>query len=86
MRAAALLLLAINASAIDLGGHIAPLESVKDSSSVTDQRKATLEELWQRRLLPPDQRMWAPRDYDLLEKIRKGWATHRELSPKRRFK
>jgi hypothetical protein len=30
-----------------------------------------LEELWQRRLLPPDQRMWAPRDYDLLEKIRK---------------
>ncbi|HEX4047219.1 MAG TPA: hypothetical protein VH309_05270, partial [Elusimicrobiota bacterium] len=35
-----------------------------------DARRATLEELWQRRLLPPDQDSWAPQDLELLGKIR----------------
>jgi hypothetical protein len=68
---AALLLLALAfpGAAQDLGGH----ENPKEAASVeapADERRGTLEELWQRRLLPPDQGSWAPQDFELLQKIR----------------
>ncbi len=67
---AALLLLALGlpAAAGDLGGHEAPRSASPQASA--DERRATLEELWQRRLLPPDQDFWAPQDLELLRKIR----------------
>jgi len=67
---AALLLLALQvpAAAEDLGGHEIPRPSSPPVSA--DERRATLEELWQRRLLPPDQDFWAPQDLELLRKIR----------------
>ena len=48
------------------GGHS---EQVPEQASV-DRRRAILEEMWQRRILPPDQGMWSPNDYELIEKIR----------------
>lgn len=68
---AALLLLALirPAAAVELGGHEDPrLDSAAPAS--VDNRQAMLEEIWQRRLLPPDQTEWAPKDLDLLRKIR----------------
>jgi hypothetical protein len=64
-----LLALALPSAAQDLGGH----ENPKGAPSVeapADERRNTLEELWQRRLLPPDQSSWAPQDFELLQKIR----------------
>ncbi len=72
MRAALLLLaLAFPAHAAgDLGGHPQPKELIDEAPPV-DDRRATLEELWQRGLLPPDQSAWAPSDMELLTKIRR---------------
>lgn len=64
-----LLALSLPAAAQDLGGHPAP-KSAASLEAPADERRATLEELWQRLLLPPDQTSWAPQDFDLLQKIR----------------
>ena len=58
------------ASAQDFGGHPDPKKTAAAPVVPADDRRATLEELWQRRLLPPDQDAWAPQDYELLRKIR----------------
>jgi hypothetical protein len=63
-----LLALALPAAAAPLGGHAKPKEAAQ--AAPADERKATLEEMWQRRLLPPDQDNWAPADLELLKKIR----------------
>ncbi len=71
MRAAFLLLaLAFPARAADLGGHLQP-RALDDEGSSVDDRRSTLEEMWQRGLLPPDQSAWAPADIDLLRTIRR---------------
>jgi hypothetical protein len=64
-----LLALAFPAAAQDLGGHENPKTAAEAAAPVDENRK-TLEELWQRRLLPPDQSSWAPQDFELLQKIR----------------
>ncbi|MFI5350393.1 MAG: hypothetical protein ACHQ2Z_12675 [Elusimicrobiota bacterium] len=64
-----LLALSLPAAAQDLGGHENPKAPVSAEAPV-DERRAALEELWQRRLLPPDQSSWAPQDFELLQKIR----------------
>ena len=64
-----LLLLAGPAAATDVaGGHSEPA-AVEPQA---DARRALLEELWQRRILPPDQKMWSPDDFELLERIRRA--------------
>jgi hypothetical protein len=65
-----LILLALPAAAGDLGGHEAPKTAVEQAGPL-DERRVTLEEMWQRRLLPPDQSSWAPQDLELLQKIRR---------------
>jgi len=52
------------------GGHTEPVGV--QAPAVSDSRRAILEELWQRRILPPDQKMWSPDDYELLERIRRA--------------
>lgn len=65
------LLLALSwpAAAQDLGGHPAP-KTAASMEAPADERRETLEEMWQRLLLPPDQSSWAPQDFELLQKIR----------------
>ena len=72
MMAALLVLLALPLRALDLGGHANP--KTAEAESAADERRATLEEMWQRRLLPPDQSAWAPEDMRLLKKIRASEA------------
>lgn len=70
MKAAALLLaLAAAAPAAELGGHAEP--AAPRTAPTPDERRDTLEEMWQRRILPPDQSSWSPRDLELLERIRR---------------
>ncbi len=70
MKSALLLLaLALPAAAQDLGGHEDPKASAEPAPPA-DERRETLEELWQRRMLPPDQSSWSPQDFDQLQKIR----------------
>lgn len=70
MRAALLAVaLALPAAAGELGGHELP-QTAAQQAGPADDRKATLDEMWQRRLLPPDQSSWSPSDLDLLNKIR----------------
>ncbi|MFI5362888.1 MAG: hypothetical protein ACHQ49_13030 [Elusimicrobiota bacterium] len=73
MRAAILaaLLISPSASALaqDLGGHEDP-SAAATSGVPVDERRATLEEMWQRGILPPDQTSWAPQDLALLLRIR----------------
>lgn len=65
-----LILLAGFASSAGVGGgHDEPAGA--QAAVVSDSRRAILEEMWQRRLLPPDQKMWSPDDYELLERIRR---------------
>ncbi len=68
-----LLVLALTfpAAAAELGGHDQP-RTAEEQAAPADERRATLEELWQRRLLPPDQSSWAPQDMELLAKIRRA--------------
>jgi hypothetical protein len=60
---------ALSASAAELGGHDQPAPA---AASPADERRATLEEMWQRRLLAPDQSVWAPADLELLQKMRRA--------------
>ena len=66
-----LALLAGPAVAADVaGGHADPV--AVEAPAASDSRRALLEEMWQRRILPPDQRMWSPDDYELLERMRRA--------------
>ena len=62
--------LARPASADDLGGHAAPAAAAQAQSDA-DARRATLEEMWRRRVLPPDQEQWSPGDMRVLLRIRR---------------
>lgn len=64
-----LLALGLPAAAQDLGGHPDP-KTAAAMEAPADQRQETLDEMWQRLLLPPDQSSWAPQDLELLRKIR----------------
>jgi hypothetical protein len=66
---ASLLLLATCVHAADLGGH-APAQTV--ASAPAEDRAAVLDEMWARRLLPPDQTVWSPLDAELLSHIRES--------------
>ena len=66
-----LLALVQPAAAAELGGHDDPSKTTAVATEApADERRETLEEMWQRLLLPPDQSSWAPQDYELLQKIR----------------
>ena len=68
---AALFLLALRlpAAAAGLGVREDPKTGTSEPAPA-DEGRATLEEMRQRRLLPPDQSAWAPKDFALLLKIR----------------
>lgn len=68
---ALLAVLALSARAGDLGGH-APVQAV--APAPVEDRAAVLEEMWARRVLPPDQSAWAPADAELLGRIRSSEA------------
>ncbi len=66
-----LLLLAVALQAGSLGGH-AP--AAVEPALVAEDRAAVLEEMWERRILSPDQPAWAPADAQLLGRIRMAEA------------
>ena len=69
-----LVLLAGSAAGVDVaGGHAEP--PADEGAAAADARRALLEEMWQRRILPPDQKMWSTDDYELLERIRRPSPT-----------
>jgi hypothetical protein len=61
------LLLAVPAPAQELGGH-APVKA--EPAPPVEDRAAILDEMWERRILAPDQSAWAPADAQLLGQIR----------------
>jgi len=64
--------LACVARADGLGGHEHPAATQAPAPLSPDERRATLDEMWQRRILPPDQDGWSPQDLALLQKIRRN--------------
>ena len=82
MKTVFFLLLALSARAGDLGGHELAKPLIEETAP-GDDRRATLEEMWQRRLLPPDQSSWSPQDYELLQKIRRSENDALELLKRR---
>jgi hypothetical protein len=66
-----LLMLAVSASAQELGGH-APAKA--EPAAPVEDRAAILDEMWERRILAPDQSAWAPSDAQLLGQIRMSEA------------
>ena len=66
----AALLLAGCAAAAGLGGH----ESPKTVEEPVYDRRAALEEMWRRRLVPPDLSTFSPEDHALLERMRRADA------------
>lgn len=68
--AAALTLLAALGGAAGLGGH----EDPSASAGPVLERRAALEEMWRRRLVPPDQGSFSPDDLSLLERMRRADA------------
>ena len=70
MNFALVLVLAITARAADLGGH-SPVEETVVAAPLED-RAVVLDEMWARRILAPDQTVWAPADAELLGNIRQG--------------
>lgn len=67
MTGPAALLLASLAVAAGLGGH----ESPKAAEEPVYDRRAALEEMWRRRLVPPDQSSFSPEDQVLLDRMRR---------------
>ncbi len=67
----ALLLLVLSVRAGDLGGH-AP--ATAEPVLAAEDRAAMLDEMWERRILSPDQSAWAPADAQLLGDIRTSEA------------
>lgn len=70
MTVLAALALAACAGAAGLGGHEPP----KSADEPALDRRASLEEMWRRRLLPPDQSSFSPEDLALLERMRRADA------------
>ncbi len=64
--------LARGARAQNLGGHDLSSTAPAPAAAPADERRATLDEMWQRRILPPDQDGWSPADLALLNKIRRN--------------
>ncbi|MDE2490150.1 MAG: hypothetical protein KGM24_04840 [Elusimicrobia bacterium] len=62
------LALARPAPALELGGHARPTLLV--GASARPPGRETLDEMWRRGILPPDQSRWSPADEALLLKIR----------------
>lgn len=71
MRLVLLLALAATARAGELGGHELAPRAAPDDSVRTETRASILEEMWERRILAPDQSSWAPADAELLDRIRR---------------
>lgn len=71
MKLALLLLLAVSARAGELGGHE---PATAEPAIASEDRTAVLEEMWARRLLAPDQTVWAPADAQMLGRIRMSEA------------
>ena len=67
MLAELLVVLAVSASAAELGGH-APVQA--EAPAPVENREAVLDEMWARRILSPDQGAWSPADAELLGRIR----------------
>ena len=67
MKLSLLLLLAVSARAGDLGGHALV---TAEPAIAQEDRAAVLNEMWERRILSPDQPAWSPPDAELLGKIR----------------
>jgi len=67
VKLALLLLVAVSARAGDLGGHE---PAAAEPVVAAEDRATVLEEMWQRRILLPDQPAWAPADAQLLGRIR----------------
>lgn len=70
MSAAAALLLACWSGAAPVGGH----PPLKEPESAAKVRRAALEEMWRRRILPPDQSVFAEEERALLERMRRADA------------
>jgi hypothetical protein len=66
-----LLALSVASRAGSLGGH-SPVTA--EPAIAQEDRAAVLSEMWERRILPPDQSAWAPADAELLGKIRSSEA------------
>ena len=62
-----LLSLSVASRAASLGGHS---PETAEPAIAAEDRTAVLEEMWERRILAPDQAMWAPADAQLLGQIR----------------
>ncbi len=54
--------------------HKAPVENIAASApaDVQAQTEATLQEMWQRRILSTDAKRWSPEDLDLLQRMREA--------------
>ncbi|MBI5239486.1 MAG: hypothetical protein HY926_03370 [Elusimicrobia bacterium] len=76
--AAALLLAAVPSRAADApraaGDHDAPVPSLA-AELARDQRRATLNDMWQRGILGTDMNQWSPLDMELLERMRRAEAS-----------
>ena len=59
------------AAAAVSGGHEPPARAVRPAEAEAEDRKATLQEMWRRRILAPDQNAWAPADMAMLDAIRR---------------
>src|SRR5579883_10943 len=66
-----ILLIAAASRAAD-DSHKAPIEA--QAPTEHEQRQATLAEMWQRRLIPPDSGSFTPQDEDLLAKVHEAEA------------
>jgi hypothetical protein len=77
LKLARILLLAAVPAAAQLGGH-EPVAPSRTEAPAGD-KQAILQELWQRRILPPDQSDWTPEDWSLLKRIRAEQADALEL-------
>lgn len=66
-----ILFLAVSVAASELGGH-EPSVAEAPASVRAEDKALVLEEMWQRRILNPDQTYWAPADAALLSAIRES--------------
>ena len=74
MSACALLALAAGVCLAQAPEHQAPVENLAASKSVDTQARteATLQEMWQRRILSTESRQWSSEDLDLLQRMREA--------------
>lgn len=57
-----------------IDSHRAPVESLAAARTNGDERRATLSEMWQRRVLAPEARDYGPQDLELLARVRSAEA------------